>query len=248
MEILAMEMKFRGMFICRQLSFKGSSFKIEEVKFSSSFIRVYDKSVKLWVQFVESFTEVFHLLKVDLNMRKTIWTQFWAAHQRFFKLLIIAAKVKHTIKLAKKSVKNGKCAVIALQSTGEARTLAQLKDGEVSDFISTAQGVLKSLIENHFPSYHKDRLSDRKSLLSTPHSGVKRKADIELATPKSKRTKTSDSKSDKHDKKEAKPTVASAIKTVENHKVKRSIFANKGDSERGKKYFRYYGYCPHIFY
>jgi hypothetical protein len=47
MEIVAMDMKLRGMYIARQLSFHGVAFKIEEVALSKEFVKVYDESVKL---------------------------------------------------------------------------------------------------------------------------------------------------------------------------------------------------------
>lgn len=47
MEIVAMDMKLRGMYIARQLSFHGVAFKIEEVTLTKEFSRVYDASVKL---------------------------------------------------------------------------------------------------------------------------------------------------------------------------------------------------------
>lgn len=47
MEIVAMDMKLRGMYIARQLSFHGVAFKIEEVALSKEFVVVYDESVKL---------------------------------------------------------------------------------------------------------------------------------------------------------------------------------------------------------
>lgn len=47
MEIVAMDMKLRGMYIARQLSFHGVSFKIEEVPLSDSFKKAYDDSVDL---------------------------------------------------------------------------------------------------------------------------------------------------------------------------------------------------------
>lgn len=47
MEIVAMDMKLRGMYIARQLSFHGVSFKIEEVPLSKDFEKVYDESVLL---------------------------------------------------------------------------------------------------------------------------------------------------------------------------------------------------------
>lgn len=47
MEIVAMDMKLRGMYIARQLSFHGVAFKIEEVPLSKEFTEVYDHSVQL---------------------------------------------------------------------------------------------------------------------------------------------------------------------------------------------------------
>lgn len=47
MEIVAMDMKLRGMYIARQLSFTGVTFKIEEVPLSQRYIDMYNKSVRL---------------------------------------------------------------------------------------------------------------------------------------------------------------------------------------------------------
>ncbi|CAK1552377.1 unnamed protein product [Leptosia nina] len=141
MEIVAMDMKLRGMYIARQLSFHGVSFKIEEVPLSDSFRETYDKAVALWVEAMQRFTEAAELIDAEARMKKTMWGQFWSAHQRFFKYLCIASKVNHAVVTAREAVKCGKCVVIGLQSTGEARTLEQLErdDGELSDFVSTAK-------------------------------------------------------------------------------------------------------------
>ena len=47
MEIVAMDMKLRGMYMARQLSFSGVSFKIEEIKLKDEYIKMYDDAVKL---------------------------------------------------------------------------------------------------------------------------------------------------------------------------------------------------------
>lgn len=47
MEIVAMDMKLRGMYIARQLSFTGVTFKIEEVPLTLDYIKMYNKSVRL---------------------------------------------------------------------------------------------------------------------------------------------------------------------------------------------------------
>uniref|UniRef100_A0A2R8ZN65 Protein strawberry notch homolog 1 n=1 Tax=Pan paniscus TaxID=9597 RepID=A0A2R8ZN65_PANPA len=162
MEIVAMDMKLRGMYIARQLSFTGVTFKIEEVLLSQSYVKMYNKAVKLWVIARERFQQAADLIDAEQRMKKSMWGQFWSAHQRFFKYLCIASKVKRVVQLAREEIKNGKCVVIGLQSTGEARTLEALEEGggELNDFVSTAKGVLQSLIEKHFPA------PDRKKLYS----------------------------------------------------------------------------------
>lgn len=47
MEIVAMDMKVSGMYIARQLSFSGVSFRIEEIGLDTDFKLVYNKAAKL---------------------------------------------------------------------------------------------------------------------------------------------------------------------------------------------------------
>ena len=47
MEIVAMDMKLRGMYMARQLSFQGVSFKVNEIPLSKDFIKMYNGAVKL---------------------------------------------------------------------------------------------------------------------------------------------------------------------------------------------------------
>jgi len=154
MEMVAMDMKLRGMYIARQLSFTGVSFDVKEVKLCPSFIEMYDAAVKLWLDARAKFEQAADLVGLDGKGRKTMWGQYWSAHQRFFKYLCIAAKVKQAVCIAKEAIDLGKCVIFGLQSTGEARTLDQIDDmqGELTDFISTTKGVFSTLVEKHFPT------------------------------------------------------------------------------------------------
>lgn len=49
MKIMAMELKRKGRYIARQLSFNGVSFRTEEVPLSQEFTRVYEESCGLVV-------------------------------------------------------------------------------------------------------------------------------------------------------------------------------------------------------
>ncbi|XP_023653713.1 protein strawberry notch homolog 2-like [Paramormyrops kingsleyae] len=157
MEIVAMDMKVSGMYIARQLSFSGVSFHIEEISLDDDFKLVYNKAAKLWAEALTVFLQAADLL--GLVSRKTLWGQFWSAHQRFFKYLCIAAKVRRLVELAETALQQGKCVVIGLQSTGEARTREVLdeNDGHLDRFVSAAEGVFRSLVQKHFPSEKQKR-------------------------------------------------------------------------------------------
>ncbi|XP_008934565.1 PREDICTED: protein strawberry notch homolog 2-like, partial [Merops nubicus] len=157
MEIVAMDMKVSGMYIARQLSFTGVTFRIEEIPLDQQYKIVYDKAAKLWAEALVVFQQAANW--IGLESRKSLWGQFWSAHQRFFKYLCIAAKVRRLVELAKEELAKDKCIVIGLQSTGEARTREVLdeNDGHLNCFVSAAEGVFLSLIQKHFPSTKRKR-------------------------------------------------------------------------------------------
>lgn len=69
-----------------------------------------------------------------------MWTQFWGMNQRFFKNMCIASKVSHAVQMAEKAVKDGKCVVICLQSTGEKHTNeAMAENGDLNEFLSVSK-------------------------------------------------------------------------------------------------------------
>ncbi|XP_066061897.1 protein strawberry notch homolog 2 isoform X1 [Chamaea fasciata] len=157
MEIVAMDMKVSGMYIARQLSFTGVTFRIEEIPLDEQYKTVYDKAAKLWAEALMVFQQAADC--IGLESRKSLWGQFWSAHQRFFKYLCIAAKVRRLVELAREELARDKCIVIGLQSTGEARTREVLdeNDGHLNCFVSAAEGVFLSLIQKHFPSTKRKR-------------------------------------------------------------------------------------------
>ena len=112
-----MDMKRRGVYLARQLSFQGCSFELEEVALDSVFITMYDKCVAMWTDAKDYFGRAEKLLGEDFKM-PGMWQQFWAAHQRFFKYLCMSAKVPRAVRLARQAQREGKCVIIGLQSTG----------------------------------------------------------------------------------------------------------------------------------
>lgn len=141
MEIVALDLKRRGMYIARQLSFKGVTFRTEEARITPEWIKVYDDAVDLWTLAWNKFKEAAALVRLDGMQKMTAFAQFWGSHQRFFRYMCMAAKTDCAVEIAKTAIAEGQCVVIGLQSTGEARTLSQLDmdDGELDDFVSGAR-------------------------------------------------------------------------------------------------------------
>lgn len=48
---------------------------------------------------------------IGLESRKSLWGQFWSAHQRFFKYLCIAAKVHRLVELAQQELSRDKVSI-----------------------------------------------------------------------------------------------------------------------------------------
>ena len=69
-----------------------------------------------WVEAREMFVRALNLMGAEQRSCKTMWGQFWSAHQRFFKYLCIFAKVDHCVKIARDSIKSGKvCGCVLLE-------------------------------------------------------------------------------------------------------------------------------------
>ena len=80
MEVVALDLKWQGIFLARQLSFAGATFEIREVDLDLNFQIVYDRAVKLWVKLKNYILDYISLMNYK---DRSLWTNFWGAHQRF---------------------------------------------------------------------------------------------------------------------------------------------------------------------
>jgi len=164
MELVAMDMKRRGVYLARQLSFEGCEFELEEVPLDGFFMTLYDAAAELWRDAKEYFSQAANLLGDDFKM-PGMWQQFWGAHQRFFKYLTMAAKVNKACQIARKAVRENQCVVIGLQSTGEQRTNEEMdrimeSGEEINEMVSSCKGVFRRLLDTHFPVSDRDKLAE----------------------------------------------------------------------------------------
>ncbi|XP_028064644.1 protein FORGETTER 1-like isoform X3 [Camellia sinensis] len=151
LELVAMDMKARGMYVCRTLSYKGAEFETVEVPLDAKMMDMYNKAAEFWAELrVELLSASEFLIDKKPN---PLWRLYWASHQRFFKHMCMSAKVSAIVRLAKQALMENKCVVIGIQSTGEARTEeAVAKYGlDLDGFISGPRELLLKFVEEYFP-------------------------------------------------------------------------------------------------
>ncbi|KAK7243900.1 hypothetical protein RIF29_38713 [Crotalaria pallida] len=159
LELVAMDMKARGMYLCRTLSYSGAEFTVIEAPLEDTMMVMYEKAAEFWVALYAKLQSAIDFLPVKPKSRQ-LWALYWASHQRFFRHMCMSAKVPATVRLVKQALEEDKCAVIGLQSTGEARTEeAVAKYGsELDDFVSGPRELLLKFVEENYPLPEKPKL------------------------------------------------------------------------------------------
>ncbi|XP_004488559.1 protein FORGETTER 1 [Cicer arietinum] len=185
LELVAMDMKARGMYLCRTLSYKGAEFEITEAPLEDKMMDAYQKATEIWVDLRKKLQSAIAFLPDKPNSRQ-LWRLYWASHQRFFRHLCMSAKVPTVVRLVKQALMEDKCVVIGLQSTGEARTEeAVSKYGfELDDFVSGPRELLLKFVEENYPLPKKPELPpddgvkelQRKRHLASPGVSAKSRA------------------------------------------------------------------------
>ena len=174
MELLAMEMKRMGLYVCRTLSYAGSSFTMNEEKLTAEQRAVYDAAVRFLQQLRHELEDASQTASVataeagqvddELDSDsdsdeeaglegKAVWRYYWGQHQRFFMSLCAAMKVPSVVRATKAALAENKCAIIGIQSTGEASTkqaLEEVDGDDLDDFISAPTVILERLIEKTY--------------------------------------------------------------------------------------------------
>lgn len=153
LELVAMDMKARGMYVCRTLSYEGAEFDVVEVPLEPEMMETYKKAAEFWAELRVELLSASAFLPTEKPNSSQLWRLYWANHQRFFRHMCMSAKVPAVVRLAKQALTENKCVVVGLQSTGEARTEeAVTKYGlELDDFVSGPRELLLKFVEENYP-------------------------------------------------------------------------------------------------
>ena len=130
LELNATGMKAAGAYVCRSLSYEGAEFKLDRIAIDKKATEVYDHSsefVTLVLRVLEQADlvsmpardEWADLVAMEKHQKTQIMsTQLWSGLLRFFKSMLMAAKVPKLAQWSLQAAQQGYQVVIGLQSTG----------------------------------------------------------------------------------------------------------------------------------
>ena len=87
-EIFATDMKKRGQYLARTLSFEACSYRIEKAPLKDEFKALHRQCCDIWAKLYELFDDA---INAGIVSKKEIWGPFWGGFQRFFKNLCIVS-------------------------------------------------------------------------------------------------------------------------------------------------------------
>ncbi|RHY30971.1 hypothetical protein DYB32_003872 [Aphanomyces invadans] len=146
MEMLAIEMKLQGItlhafqslslkhvwvgkYLSRGLSYTGAEFELDTVALTDSQRRVYDNAVAFWNILIPCMERAAKITRVQGDVLRVMW----GFHQH--------------------CLASGHCAVIGLQTTGEASMeRSNLADSKSDTLVSLCERILIDLVTLHFPT------------------------------------------------------------------------------------------------
>eukprot|EP00439_Symbiodinium_sp_Y106_P005951 s5968_g1.t1 len=152
MELVAVQLRLLGSISCRSLSYNGTKFELCTAALSTAEIEQYDAAVDLWCDLRQHIE-----LLIDMDMfnsestRRVAESQFWAAQQRFFKGLLIAAKVAKAVELAHEARQVGEAVVLSLWTTNEAAISRHLQGAGGDSFASGPELTFEQFL-THLPT------------------------------------------------------------------------------------------------
>ncbi|KAG6418926.1 hypothetical protein SASPL_121133 [Salvia splendens] len=80
-ELVAMDMKARGMYVCRTLSYKGVEFEVVEVPLEAKMMEMYEHAAKCWAHLRVELISAITILDNEKPSSSQVWRLYWASHQ-----------------------------------------------------------------------------------------------------------------------------------------------------------------------
>lgn len=160
MEMIARELKARGQYVSRTLSYKGVTYSELEHKITPEQKELYRSATKAWQSVVEHAEDtIANTTGGGPRARGRFLSQFYSSQQRFFNVLLTTLKIPTAVEKAQQALADGKSVVITLVNTNEAAQNREKNkyrgedhdSDEVPDYDFGPGEMLQQLIREHYP-------------------------------------------------------------------------------------------------
>jgi len=165
MELVARDLKARGLYIARNLSYHGVNYRTLEHPLSTEQTEAYDIAAGAWQKVLENVNQVIEAMTDGHNSGKlkgAALSKFYGQQQAFFNSLLTSLTLPSAFEDMQKQVEAGNSVVIQLTETGEARqnraineaATRAMESGEEMDVASidlSPKDILIGFLKSGFP-------------------------------------------------------------------------------------------------
>ncbi len=174
MEVVARDMKSMGLYLSRNLSFKGVEYDTLEHTINPMQKEIYNTMSKAWQKVLANVYAALEITGGKKNGRAiaNAKSQFYNSMQRFYNQIIISMSMPSVIVDIKKELEKGNSIVIQIVNTLEAATKraiakAEDEDADYDDIDLTPRDCLIQYLKNSFPVYEYEEYVDENKNVRT---------------------------------------------------------------------------------
>ncbi|HBM75317.1 MAG TPA: hypothetical protein DD429_07155, partial [Clostridiaceae bacterium] len=158
MELVARDMKAMGVYIARNLSFKGVEYDTLQHDLNPMQEEIYNNMAKAWQIVLQHTAEALEATNQNLDGRRkaAAFSAFWSANQRFYNQVITSMAMPSVVSNIRKELDNGNAVVLQIVNTNQAAADRQIakaeKEGsDIDDMDLTPTDSLIQYIDKCFP-------------------------------------------------------------------------------------------------
>ncbi len=174
MELVARDLKARGLYIARNLSYSGVNYRTLEHKLNPDQVHAYDIGATAWQKVLENVHAIIEEATGGKNggkLRAAALSKFYGQQQAFFNSLLTSLTLPTAFQDMDKALQGGNSVVIQLTETGEARQGRAIEEasqrakdtGEDMDVASidlSPKDILIGFLKTGFPVNAVEEVSD----------------------------------------------------------------------------------------
>lgn len=156
METVARDLKAKGLYLARFLSFEPTEFDSLEHKLTDKDREIWNEASNAWSIVLKNMTKALEITNGDSKARSAAISQFWAFNQRFGRQVFSALKLPTMLQDMEEELRKGHSPVVSFLYTGEAsqkRALQKAAEEEtgLEDLDLTPFQILQQYLDRAFP-------------------------------------------------------------------------------------------------